>query len=142
MPWQLNDGGRSGAGLKGKAGDCACRALAITTGMSYLTAFDLINTTATCERRGKRKRGVSNASSGVYRACMVRVMAALGWTWVPTMFIGSGCKVHLREDELPSGRLLVSLSLHYTAVIDGVIHDTYNPSRGGTRCVYGYWHRP
>jgi hypothetical protein len=25
------------------------------------------------------------------------------------------------------------------AVIDGVIHDTFNPSRGGSRCVYGYW---
>jgi hypothetical protein len=24
-------------------------------------------------------------------------------------------------------------------VIDGVIHDTFDPSRGGTRCVYGYW---
>jgi hypothetical protein len=20
-----------------------------------------------------------------------------------------------------------------------VIHDTYDPSRGGNRCVYGYW---
>ena len=26
-----------------------------------------------------------------------------------------------------------------TAVIDGVINDTYDPSRGGKRCVYGYW---
>ena len=24
-------------------------------------------------------------------------------------------------------------------MIDGVIHDTYDPTRGGTRCVYGYW---
>ena len=22
---------------------------------------------------------------------------------------------------------------------DGVVHDTYDPSRDGTRCVYGYW---
>ncbi len=28
---------------------------------------------------------------------------------------------------------------HYTAVIDGVINDTHDPSREGTRCVYGYW---
>jgi len=28
---------------------------------------------------------------------------------------------------------------HTTAVIDGIIHDTYDPSRAGTRCVYGYF---
>ena len=27
------------------------------------------------------------------------------------------------------------------AVIDGVIHDTYNPSRNETRCVYGYFYK-
>jgi hypothetical protein len=31
------------------------------------------------------------------------------------------------------------VSKHYCAVIDGVIHDTSDPSRDGTRCVYGYW---
>jgi hypothetical protein len=55
------------------------------------------------------------------------------------MQIGSGCTVHLSADELPSGRLVVSVSKHLTAVIDGVIHDTHDPSRRGTRCVYGYW---
>ena len=37
------------------------------------------------------------------------------------------------------GRLIVAVSRHYCAVIDGVIHDLYDPSRNGTRCVYGYW---
>ena len=55
------------------------------------------------------------------------------------MFIGQGCKVHLRADELPKGRLVVALSKHIVAIIDGVIHDTGDPSRGGTRCVYGYF---
>ena len=55
------------------------------------------------------------------------------------MSIGSGCKVHLRADELPSGRLIVSLANHVVAVIDGVLHDTHDSSRDGTRCVYGYW---
>jgi hypothetical protein len=26
-------------------------------------------------------------------------------------------------------------------VIDGVIHDLYDPSRDGTRCVYGYYQK-
>ena len=55
------------------------------------------------------------------------------------MQIGQGCKVHLRADELPPGRLVVSVSRHTTAVIGGVIHDTYDPAREGTRCVYGYY---
>lgn len=45
-----------------------------------------------------------------------------------------------KEDgELPHGRLVVMLSRHAAAVIDGVLHDTYQDDRGGTRCVYGYW---
>jgi len=55
------------------------------------------------------------------------------------MQIGSGCRVHLRADDLPAGRLIVKVTHHLVAVIDGVIHDTHNCSRGGTRCVYGYW---
>lgn len=58
------------------------------------------------------------------------------------MFIGVGCRVHLQADELPSGRLIVSLSKHVTAIINGVVHDTHDPSRGGNRCVYGYWQWP
>jgi hypothetical protein len=67
------------------------------------------------------------------------LMVEWGFVWVPTMSIGSGCKVHLRADELPAGRLVVSVSNHYTTMIDGVINDTWNPDRGGDRCVYGYW---
>ena len=52
------------------------------------------------------------------------------------------CTVHLRADELPAGRIIASLSRHVVAVIDGVIHDIYDPSRDGTRCVYGYWTVP
>jgi hypothetical protein len=55
------------------------------------------------------------------------------------MQVGSGCQVHLRTEELPKGRLVVRLSRHLTAVVDGVIHDIYNPDRRGTRCVYGYF---
>jgi hypothetical protein len=47
--------------------------------------------------------------------------------------------VHLRAEELPGGRLIVKVSKHVVAVIDGVINDSHDPSRGGTRCVYGYY---
>ena len=40
------------------------------------------------------------------------------------------------------GKLVVNVSKHSTAVIDGVIHDNHDPSRAGTRCVYGYFREP
>lgn len=140
IAWIYSDGGRAFDGFRGKArGDCAARALAIATGMQYRTAYEAINAAAASERTGKRKRGKSSASSGVYKATFARIMANLGWIWTPTMGIGTGCRVHLRADELPRGRLIVNLSKHYAAVIDGELFDTHDCSRGGTRCVYGYW---
>ena len=139
----FNDGGRANAGYKGMAGDCATRALAIAAQMPYQDAYDLINAHSLNDHKGKRKRGngISNARTGVYKDTMRRVMADLGWTWIPCMTIGSGCKVHLRADELPIGQIICNVSKHYVAVLDGVIHDLYDCSRDGKRCVYGYWEK-
>jgi len=57
------------------------------------------------------------------------------------MTIGSGCQVHLREGELPSGRLMVQVSKHVVAVIDGVIHDMDDWPRDGMPYVYGDWRK-
>jgi len=137
--YRFHDGGRAAAGYRGKAGDCVVRAIAIATERPYQEIYELVNRAATRERTGKRKRGISNARTGVYRVSIHRVMDELGWEWTPTMQIGSGCTVHLRAAELPAGRLVVSVSKHLTAVIDGVIYDTHDCSRRGRRCVYGYW---
>ena len=139
MQFNFNDGGRADAGFKGTTGDCVCRAIAIATEKPYREIYDLINEYAKSERIGKRKKGKSSARTGVYKRTMMKVMNHLGWKWVPTMSIGSGCKVHLRDDELPSGRIVCSLSKHAAAVINGVLNDTYDCSRNGTRCVYGYF---
>lgn len=140
--FRYHDGGRAAAGYRGETGDCVTRAVAIATGLPYQQVYDDINESAKGERTGKRKRGKSTARQGVYKATIRKYLASLGWKWTPTMQIGSGCTVHLRADELPSGRLIVSLSRHICAVIDGVIYDTHDPSRDGTRCVYGYWSQP
>jgi hypothetical protein len=133
-----DDGGREAAGYKGSAGDCAVRAAAIATGLPYQDVYATLNDIAKRERpRGGRRR--SSAREGVYSQTLRWLMERLGWEWVPTMGIGTGCTVHLRADELPEGRLVVRCSKHYTAVIDGVVHDTHDPSRDGTRCVYGYY---
>jgi hypothetical protein len=140
--FRFDDGGRRASGYRGKAGDCVVRSIAIATALPYQYIYDLVNRASVYERTGTRKRGKSNARTGVYKSTIKRVMNSLGWVWTPTMQIGSGCTVHLRADELPPGRLVVSVSKHLTAVVDGVVHDTHDCSRRGTRCVYGYWQPP
>jgi hypothetical protein len=137
IEWRYDDGGRSAAGFRGDTGDCVTRAAAIVTGRPYREIYDLVNELGANERRRTVKR--SRARTGVQNDTTRKLMAALGLEWTPTMAIGQGCTVHLRADELPSGAIVVKLSRHVAAVLDGVLHDTYDGSRDGTRCVYGYW---
>ena len=141
MKYVEDDGGRAEAGFRGNTGDCVTRSIAIATEQPYREVYDELNKLAKKERprNGKTR---SSAREGVHRTTYHRYMLIAGWFWVPTMFIGSGCTVHLREDELPMGNLVVRVSKHVTAVKDGVIHDTHDPQRDGTRAVYGYYHGP
>jgi len=81
----------------------------------------------------------SSPRNGNHRKVFHDYIVGLGFQWVPTMKVGAGCQVHLRSDELPKAILIVKVSKHLTAVLNGVIQDTHNPSRGGNRCVYGYY---
>ncbi len=170
MQFVKDDGGRAAAGFKGSTGDCVTRAVAIATGLPYADVYAALSDGMRTQRTTKRGSAKASARSGVSttRKWFKDYMAALGWKWTPTMHIGSGCTVHLVANELPAGRLVVAVSKHYTAVIEGVIHDTHNPSERGVsiyspgytgeipkgavwlengngwayspqRCVYGYW---
>ncbi|SRR6266702_2601621 len=139
MTFVYHDGGRKEAGYKGTTSDCVVRAIAIATEQPYQEVYNTINSFAKFERTGKRKRGKSNARTGVYKQTYHKYLESIGWKWTPTMLIGQGCVVHLKSDELPRGRIVVILSKHLSAVIDGVVYDTADPSREGTRCVYGYF---
>lgn len=144
MPFNRNDGGREEAGYKGETGDCVARSIAIATGKQYSEIYDILaekNATQRITKYNKGNGGKRTASAGINtgRKWFKDLMKSLGFEWVPCMGIGTGCQVHLRAGELPMGRLVVNVSKHCTCVIDGVIHDTYDPSRKGTRCVYGYW---
>jgi hypothetical protein len=139
MEFEYNDGGRADAGYKGYASDCGVRAIAIITGKPYQEVYDLVNEFCKKERKSKNRDVRSSARLGIYTSTFKKIVEHLGFEWTPTMGIGTGCRVHLKASELPSGRIIVKLSHHFGAVIDGVIHDTHDPSRDETRCVYGYW---
>lgn len=136
VPWVYDDGGRSKY-FKGKdAGDCVARSLAIVLERDYLEVYDAL--AEMNQRHGKRRKRSARdgVAPGAYKGY---IGLTTDMNWYPTMEIGSGCTTHLRPDELPGGRVLVRCSKHITAMIDGVLHDTYDCSRDGTRCVYGYW---
>jgi len=142
--FNYNDGGRLKAGYKGQTGDCVCRAICIATGKPYQEVYDVLANGNATQRKGKRegnKAGKLTASRGINtkRKWFADYMDSLGFVWTPTMLIGQGCKTHLKADELPKGKLIVNVSKHFTCVIDGIINDTYDCSREGTRCVYGYY---
>ena len=143
---KFDDGGRAEAGYKGKTGDCVVRSLAIVTGLPYNKIYNdlhkenkLFRITSKTKLAKSLKKKNDSPRLGTHRVVLKKYLHKLGWNWTPTMFVGQGCKVHLKKDELPNGTLIVSCSKHITVVKDGVLYDTYDCSRNGTRCVYGYW---
>lgn len=144
--WVYDDGGREAAGFRGDTGDCVTRAIAIALERDYREVYDSLHAAVLGDRRqmaklelryGKHARRHASPRLGVRREVYESLLAEHGWVWTPTMSIGSGCTVHLRPDELPAGRLIARLSKHLCAVVDGIVHDTHDPTRDGTRCVYG-----
>ena len=133
--WSYDDGGRAASGRKGLAGDCAVRAVAIAAERGYGEVYDEL------AALNKLNGGSRSAREGIPIAVLRSYLRSAGWDWTPTMSIGSGTQVHLRAHELPPGRIIARVTRHVCAVVDGVIHDVSDPSRGGTRCVYGYWSR-
>lgn len=140
MEFIYDDGGRSKYFKAENVGDCVTRAICNATGKDYMEVYKALNTMAKDERT-KTHRGGKRSSSrnGVFKETFKEYLNDIGWKWIPCMTIGSGCKVHLKPEELPEGTLIVSVSKHLTCVKNGVLHDTYDCSRDGTRCVYGYF---
>ena len=102
-----NDGGREAAGYKGTAGDCVCRSIAIAAQLPYQQVYDRLAEGNASQRKstrtGKKSRSARNGINTT-RKWFKDYMLELGFVWTPTMQIGSGCQVHLKAEELPSGR--------------------------------------
>lgn len=128
MDFVYDDGGRSRYFKAKHVGDCVTRAIAIASQHDYKEVYNYIRSISGCSPR-----------NGVMKPIAKKAAKHFGGRWVSCMQIGSGCTTHLRADELPMGRILCYCSHHEVAVIDRVIHDTYEPDRAGTRCVYGYF---
>jgi hypothetical protein len=138
MNWTYDDGGAAAAGFT-PALDCVVRSISIVTQIGYLNTLELVRDIT----KQIRTPGLQNdPRRGVSPQVLARCLKDLGFVKTPTMGIGTGTTVHLRRGELPSGRLLARISYHLTAVVDGVVRDTHDPTREGTRAVYAYWRKP
>lgn len=140
MRYAYNDGGRKEAGYKGHTRDCVVRAISIALEKPYQEVYDAMLDIKGGMRQ-TRRISKSHPRKGVNKRIYNAYLKAQGWSWVATMGIGTGCRVHLRAEELPMGRIVARVSKHLVAIVDGVIQDTHDCSRDGQRCVYGYWHK-
>lgn len=129
----INDGGRAEAGYKGQVNDCVVRAVAIATEMPYKQVYQRMNIYLDFYAYGRTAR------QGIPLPIIQKFMKALGWKYVEAKQYGKHSSMHLNAKELPSGRIIADMKGHVSAVIDGVIHDTWDASNGGETPVNGYW---
>jgi len=152
MPWVRADGGYATSGHKAKRGNEIVTAIAIATRQPYGTVYrELYTRQIEFVRRTRSKRikayadknGTSISQVGVWPEVYKPYLVELGWEWTPVMGIGTGTTMHLTYDEVPDKPvLLLSISKSMCAVVNGVVHAPQDPSRDGTRAVYGYWTPP
>lgn len=121
-------------------GDCVTRAICNATGKDYKEVYDRLKELAKLENT-KKHRGNKRSSvrDGVFKETWKKYLEEIGWVKVSTMSLGSRERIHLNEDELPNGILIVQVSKHLTCVKNRVLYDTYDCSREGTRMVYSYY---
>lgn len=127
IPYIRTDGGRS-LYFKGNAGDCVVRAIALAADLDYKEVYDQLKA-----KMGKGK----SPRNGVPRKIYHDFILDLGFEWIPYTGIGTGCRVHLNQDELPTGTIICRLSKHLCCVKDHTIYDTHHP--GADRCVFGVY---
>ncbi len=147
MEFIYNDGGRSKYFKASRVGDCVTRAIANATGKDYKEVYDALNAIAKSTKNTyKGEQLKSSSRNGVHKKVYHKYLTSLGWVKHVTCGIGEGVKMHLNENELPSGNLIVEIARHLTNVRDGVIYDTYNCSEKyitedgyKSRAVYAYW---
>jgi hypothetical protein len=131
MEFFWNDGGRSACGFVGLAGDCVTRSIAIATGLVYRDVYNQLGAASLATPR-----------NGVRTDIAAKFLEDRQWRRTeisPTSYVPS---------LLPAGAVIVHLAKHdgrcshFSALIDQVVHDTWDPSDDDDYCAYAYWTHP
>lgn len=142
-----DDGGREAAGYGGDAGDCVARSIAIATKKPYGEVFEALKAEhakyvkrhpRSYEAKSYEAKSVGWHREPIHHGCGEKVytpyLKSIGWQY--TRFTE---RTYLRVGALPMGRLIVDVNQHFTALIDGVIHDTHDAGQQGRLSIMGYW---
>ena len=133
MRYIKDDGGRADSGLKGKSGDCSVRAYAIATGRPYLQTQQELKELTNAMTGGFEP----SISGGVYLPVFNRFLLERGW-------VANPCKGMYLKDAPTDRTIIVSISRHFVAVMNGTVRDTWDCRNSRrTKCkspkMDGYW---
>jgi hypothetical protein len=129
--WIYNDGGRAEAGYKSTAADCVVRAVAIVMEIPYKVIYEDL-------RHFLSSRGAPSPRNGVSHDHVNRYLGQLGFRYKEIR----SEHVTLHRDELPKDKVIADLPSHVSAVIDGVVNDTFDPNHKKHQRLLGYWIKP
>jgi len=120
-------------------GHSIVRAVAIAAKMEYKQVYDAIAEGHQSQKdSGKKPR---NPIDGIDTKSKWFKKLMFDWGFVWRCCEDKSQVVEVSFDMLPSGRLVVALSGHYTCVIDGKVNDFFNPFRFSQNVIKGYWLR-
>lgn len=117
--WIRDDGGRTAAGLRGRAGDCVVRALAVVADIPYRQAMTTLTQWTRTPTRGARVGAALEALRGLGW----RVHSVVGLAPVTV-------QEFVESPSLATGRYLLltrcDAGAHLVGVRDGRVHDTWD----------------
>jgi hypothetical protein len=127
----ITDGGRKDAGYKGTANDCVTRAFAIATGLPYKVAYEEVYRFLSNYVDGGSPR------TGLRPDLVGRFFGRMGWSFVDLSLVSrvGGFTI----ESLPAGKVIALMDDHVCVVVDGIVHDAYDPTLKGKNTVNGYW---
>lgn len=129
FPFVICDGGRATSRRPRQTNDCTVRAIALATGADYDFAYD------TLKEAGRK------CSRGFHFRKWAKDQSFNGFTFEWMAF--PAVKGERRMNPMsfyklfPQGRYIAKTARHVFAVIDGVVHDSWE--QRADRCIYGCW---
>lgn len=130
LQFQYGDAGRADAGYKHRR-DCVTRAIVFATGKPYKEVY--LDLYTTCN---------ANPGNGLSQTAYDRYMRRIGWQYINA--VGKS----FTTDDIPTDTtVMVRIKRHLCCVINGVIHDTYDPQVANIRTmrprkILGYYIKP
>ena len=129
--FEYNDGGREEAGFVGSVGDCVTRAIAIATGKDYLEVRKELmdakkNWMENSRSRHAKRTKSSSVRNGTPKDVWRPYLESLGWERKTLIKFGDPERKELTKESVPEGIAIVEVRKHIMAVIDHVVHDSWD----------------